>query len=165
MKQEQTDQTAPGIAREDWTYTKPLPFWLQSASTRRTACGDWIVTLRARTHDIGHGKSLAIANVRLRRQFDKPEHAVHWAQGTPTAQKLRTTARGCWIMRQLKDRWDAETRRDILGNLAREMRAKYDGISYLYESDEAQSELETKLKLAGMFAMNFPTGLVAKSNH
>ncbi len=144
------------------THTQPLPFWLQSASTRRTPCGDWIVRLQARTHDIGHGKSPAIANIRLRRKFEKPEHAVNWSQGTPTAQKLRTTARGCWIMHQLKERWDAETRRDLLGNLAKQLRAKYDGISYLYESDEAQSELETKLKLKGMFAMNYPVGLVKK---
>lgn len=139
-----------------------LPFWLESAHARQTPCGDWIVTLRARTHGIGHGKALGEACIRLRRHFDAPRNAICWAQGTPSAQRVRTTANGCWIMHQLKERWDAPTRHDILGNLAKEMRARYDGINYLYESEEAQSELRQVLNLRGMFAENYPVGLVPK---
>ena len=76
--------------------------------------------------------------------------------------KLRTTANGCWLMHQIKAKWSKETRREILSPLAKQMRAKYDGINYLYESDEAQNEIQRVLKLSGMFAMNYPVGLVAK---
>lgn len=143
------------------SYSKTLPFWLAAAYARRTPSA-WIVTLYARTHGIGHGRVPANAKIRLRRNFEHPDHAINWASGTPTAKKLRTVANGCWIMHQLKSKWDANTRRDILGPLAKQLRAKYDGISYLYESEEAQNELAQTLKLKGMFAMNYPVGLVPK---
>ncbi len=142
-------------------YSKPLPFWLEAAYARQTPSA-WIVTLYARTHGIGHGKALSAARIRLRRHFECPDHAINWATGTPTAKKLRTTANGCWLLHQIKAKWNAETRHEILASLGKELRAKYDGINYLYESDEAQSELQRVLKLQGMFAMNYPVGLVPK---
>jgi len=132
-----------------------LPFWLESANARRTPSA-WVVNLRARTHSIGCGnRDAATVRIPNQRGCETEFNAICYASSLPTARKLRTVARGCWIMAQLKERWDVATRHDILGGLAKQMRAKYDGISYLYESDEAQDELIRLFKLQDIIVPNF----------
>lgn len=140
-----------------------LPFWLESAQVRQTPCA-WIVSLTARTHGRGHGSIPATRKVRIPiAKCENEDQALCRSMSTPTGWKVRTLARGCWLLTHHREKHKdcSESYSEMMRIFAANMRAKYDGINYLYESEEAQDELIRILKLTDIVAMNYPVGLVA----
>lgn len=65
---------------------------------------------------------------------------------------VRLHARGCWIITKVKEKYgtDVDGRRELFIDFCKYMKARYDGVNYLYGYEESQNELIKKLNVPDM---------------
>lgn len=87
-------------------------------------------------------------------KFYTKEEAI--AQAIHNARSIYLHSRGAWIVSKVKEKYGVakETRKELFEAYCSLMKAKYDGLNYLYESQEAQDEIILALRIPDISSSN-----------
>jgi len=122
-----------------------FPVWVGGVDTKRSG-SKWRVTVYSNTFGL----------------LNSPERQQHYVDGSLSqdqaetlainkSNKVRLYSNGCWLVAKAKEKYGpAEDRKDLFTSFMHNLRRKYDGINPVYQSAEAQAEIQSALKLPSM---------------